>query len=82
MSKGNGEIPEFKTEYIPAFCGLMLHKLGGMQQITLELLEKFPKKDVPVISWNSKTKAFVMKNPKKRSRGVIKPSKRIILGRP
>lgn len=80
--KGNGEIPEFKTEYVPAFCALMLHKLGGMQQITVELLEKFPKKGTPVISWNPETKAFVMKLPKKRKRGIIKPSKRIILRGP
>ena len=76
--KGNGEIPEFKSEYIPAFCALMLYKLGGKQQITLELLEKFPKNDIPVIFWNPETKSFVMKNPKKRSRGIIKPSRKII----
>jgi len=82
MSGGNGEIPEFKADYIPAFCALMLHKLGGMQQIAVELLEKFPKKDIPVISWNPKTKAFVMKNPKKRERSIIKPSRRIITRSP
>lgn len=84
MTQGNGEIPEFKSEYIPAFCGLMLHKLGGMQQITLELLKKFPKKDIPVIDWRSENKSFVMATPqyitaKKRKRGLVLPKRKLIL---
>lgn len=70
--------PEFKDYYVAAFCSLMLHKLGGMQQITIELLEKFPKKDTPVIEWNPDKKAFMMKTlayhkKKLRKRSVIQP---------
>jgi len=76
--------PEFKDYYVAAFCALMLAKMGGMQQITVELLEKFPKKDTPVIEWNPKTKAFMMKTlayhqRKKRKRQVIKPRRNLIL---
>jgi len=77
------EVPEFKDYYVAAFCALMLHKLGGMQQITVELLEKFPKKDTPVIEWNPKTKAYIMKTlayhkKKARKRSIIKRKKLII----
>ena len=77
---GNGEIPEFKDEYVPAFCALMLFKLGGAEKITVELLEKFPKKETPIISWSPDDKSFVMSNPKaKRKRGIVKPKKKIVM---
>lgn len=76
--------PEFKDYYVAAFCALMLTKLGGMQQITVELLEKFPSKDTPIIEYNPENKSFVMKtlayhNRKKRKRGLIKPRRKLIL---
>lgn len=78
--------PVFKDEYVPAFCALMLHKLGGMQQITVELLEDFPEAEVPVIDYNPDKKTFVMMTQayhkkKKRKRGLIKPSRKLFLGR-
>lgn len=80
------EEPEFKDVYVPAFCALMLHKLGGMQQITVELLEKFPESETPVIDYNPHKKTFVMMTQayhkkKKRKRGIIKPSRKIFSGR-
>ena len=78
------EVPEFKDSYVPAFVGLMLHKLGGMQQITVELLEKFPVEDTPVIDYNPNKKAFMMKTAayhkrKKRKRGIVEPRKDLIV---
>lgn len=76
--------PEFKDVYVPAFCALMLTKLGGMQQITVELLERFPKEDTPIYEYNPEKKAFVMKTPayhkrKTRKRGLIKRKRNLIL---
>ena len=77
------QVPEFKDSYVPAFVALMLHKLGGMQQIPVELLEKFTEKDIPIIDWNPDKKAFMMKTPayhkrKTRKRNVLTPSRKII----
>lgn len=85
--KGTGVIinePEFKDIYIPAFVALMLHKLGGMQQITVELLEKFPAEETPICEYNPKNKSWMMKTAayhkkKTRKRGIIKQRKALII---
>lgn len=59
-NEGQEKEPEFKDVYVPPFCALMLHKLGGMQQITVELLEKFPEDETPIIDYNPDKKTFVM----------------------
>jgi len=70
------EIPEFKSDYIKAFMALMLLKVGGSEIISLELLEKFPEEECPIVGWNPEKKAFILispKRPKKRKRGIVKP---------
>jgi len=79
MSDGNGKIPEFKADYVKAFVALMLFKLGGSETITLELLEKFPEKECPQVIWEPKLKAFTLKSPRKRRRGILKPKRKLIL---
>lgn len=65
QEKSNQEdkMPEFKPQYFWAFCALMLYKLGDVEAISLECLDKFnAERDSPDVIWNAEKKAFIMKN--------------------
>jgi len=62
-SKENSEIPDFLPQYFWAFMALLLYKIGGVEAIKLEYLEKFDfENDCPQVSWDAKNKAIVMRN--------------------
>jgi len=59
----DAELPVFKKEFYWAFAALMLYRIGGLEAISLEHLEKFDfKKDCPQVTWDAKNKAFIMRN--------------------
>ena len=37
------KMPQFKPEYVEAFMIMMLHKIGGSQTLTVEMLDAFSK---------------------------------------
>jgi len=53
--------PEFRPAWFWAFVALMLHKLGGMEAVTIERLEQFDIEDCPEVYYDGDAKAYVMK---------------------
>ena len=71
--------PVFKPEYFWAFAALMLYKLGDVEAITLEHLEKFDaERDCPDIIWNAEKKSFIMKNKTIDRPVIIKVPKKLM----
>lgn len=60
-------IPDFKAEWINAFIIAMLHKIGGVQSLTMDQLKAFDKVTdgkEPEFLWSSELQAFTLKAPK------------------
>jgi len=64
-------MPEFKTEYLMAFLALLLYKNGGSESITVDLLERFPEKGWPKVTWDGKHKRYILKLPKEQGKRII-----------
>ena len=43
MKQSEPKMPAFKPEWVEAFMIMMLHKIGGSQTLTVEMLEAFSK---------------------------------------
>jgi len=57
------EVPEFKNEYYWAFMALALYKIGNIETIPIEALEKFDaERDSPDIIYNPESKSFSLMN--------------------
>ena len=72
------QMPTFEPRFFWAFVALMLYKLGDVEMITLERLEKFDaEKDCPEVVWIAEKKAWMMKNKKIDRPTIITPPKKI-----
>jgi len=57
------EVPEFKNEYYWAFMALALYKIGNIETIPIEALEKFDaERDSPDIIYDPESKSFSLRN--------------------
>ena len=65
-------------EPIKAFW-MLLNTMGGSISISQAHLEALPDEPPLKISWDPDTELWDFKIPRKRKRGIIKPSRRLIL---
>lgn len=71
-------MPEFKPEWINAFVITMLHKIGGVQALTLDQLKMFDEVDGPKepdFLWSAELQAFTLKAPEYDVPAIQKPPK-------
>lgn len=75
-------MPEFKPEWINAFVITMLHKIGGVQSLTLEQLQAFDEvagNTQPEFLWSGELQAFTLKAPKYELPVIEIPKPNIII---
>jgi len=72
--------PELRPEDIYKCFWLLLNTVGGRISISAEHIEQLPETAEVTINYNKATRMWDFKIPKKkRKRGVIKPSRKLIL---
>ena len=85
MKQAEPKIPAFKPEYVEAFMIMMLHKIGGSQTLTVEMLEAFSKAShgkKTQFSYDAETNSVTITAPEyevpKRGPKIIRPNLNII----
>lgn len=68
------KMPAFKPEYVEAFMIMMLHKIGGSQTLTIEMLEAFSAASEgkkTIFSYDADTKSITIAAPDYEMPGKI-----------
>lgn len=71
------ECPGFQPKYFWAFCALMLWKLGGMEVIKHEYIEKFDLDNMPEVIYDHDKAVWIMKFKKGQMPVIVVPGKKI-----
>ena len=73
---------EAATKYIVAMFHILLQHAGGGMEVPLEVLQNYPDNPPMKTEYDGVNKAVRVFIPKKRKRGVIVPSRKLIIPNP